>query len=275
MAKARSQNVPGISLFPFLSILVCLIGVLVLLIVVLSMLQGMLGDGRSIEEFARARAAQELQREMSEREEEMESWKVEIAAAEQTAGQLERERERYAVLRRQFESIEEEKETIDQRIADVQRQLENLLVQQEQMQKEKPEIEKVIAELQKELQRRKINLEAEPTLVVQPAGAGIFGDERNLFFVECTADGIVIHGRDDEEEPVRVTSGSIGADEAYNQFLQEATRADDSTIVFLLRPDGLATYNRAAGWAESRFEARHGRIPLPGQGAVDLSHFDR
>lgn len=275
MAKARAQNAPEISLFPFLSILVCLIGVLVLLIVVLSMLQGMLGDGRTIEEFARARAAQELQREMEQREEEMESWRVEIAAAQETAGQLERERERYTVLRRRLESIEEEKETIDERIADIQRQLENLLIQKEQMETEKPEIEKAIADLQKELERRKINLELEPTLVVQPAGAGIFGDDRNLFFVECTADGIVIHGRDGTEDPVRITTGSIGANEDYDQFLQEATTAENSTVIFLLRPDGMGAYNRAAGWAEAQFEAHHGRIPLPGQGAVDLSHFER
>jgi len=274
MAKARAQNVPEISLFPFLSILVCLIGILVLLIVVLSMLQGMLGDGRSIEEFARARAAQELQRDMQEQEEEMESWKVELAAAEQTIGQLERDRERYALLRRRLEVIEEERETIDQRITDIQRQLENLLTQKDQMEKEKPGIEQAIAELKKELERRKINLELEPSLVVQPVGAGVFGEEHNLFFVECTSDGIVIHGRDGSEDSLRVTTGSIGASEEYDRFLQEATRTEDSTIIFLLRPDGLGTYNRAAGWAESRFEARHARIPLPGQGAVDLSFFE-
>jgi hypothetical protein len=44
-------------------------------------------------------------------------------------------------------------------------------------------------------------------------------------------------------------------------------------IIFLLREDGLNSYNRAAGWAENRFAVRHGKLPLPGQGAVDLSLF--
>jgi len=44
-------------------------------------------------------------------------------------------------------------------------------------------------------------------------------------------------------------------------------------VIFLLREDGLNSYNRAAGWAENRYAVRHGKLPLPGQGAVDLSLF--
>lgn len=272
MARVRPRNDPEISLFPFLSILVSLIGALVLLIVVLSMLQGMLGDGRSIEEFARARAAQELRQQMAELEEEMESFRVELEAAEQTAGRLEAMRERFAVLRKRLETLRDDAATAQQRHDALQRELENLQFQLADLDREEPKLEQAIAQLTAELERRQANLEAEPTLVVQPAGAGFMGEGQPLFFVECSARGITVH-RGEDEEPLRVTSDSIGADADYDQFLHEVTSIPDSMIIFLLRPDGLNAYNRAAGWAESQFEARHGRLPLPGQGEVDLSHF--
>jgi outer membrane protein assembly factor BamB len=46
MGQARTRSDPEISLFPFLSILVCIIGSLMFLILVLTLVQGMLGDRR-------------------------------------------------------------------------------------------------------------------------------------------------------------------------------------------------------------------------------------
>ena len=48
-----------------------------------------------------------------------------------------------------------------------------------------------------------------------------------------------------------------------------------SLVLFLMRKDGLGSYNRAAGWAESKFNVRTGKVPLVGQGEVDLSRFQQ
>lgn len=272
MARARPRNDPEISLFPFLSILVSLIGALVLLIVVLTVLQSMFVDGRSIEEFARARTAMELMAQMEQQREELEGWQVEIAAAQATAGQLEEARERYVVLRRRLENLEEEAEELQRTHAELQRELEDVIRQLADLARQEPDLKSAIARLIAELERRKANLEAEPTLVVQPAGAGLMREQQNLYFVEATARGIIVHG-EEGEEPLIVTSDSIGSDSEYDRFLSRVAREEDSMIIFLLRPDGMTAYERGAGWAESQFEVRHGRLPLPGQGEVDLSLF--
>lgn len=274
MAQARSRSDPEISLFPFLSILVCLIGALVLLIVILTMVQSMMGDGRNVEEFVRAREADQLRRQLVVQRQEVEEWKKEDEAAKKIAEDLTLKRERYVLLRRRLDVSADEKKKIEQTNAEMQKELENLITQVEVVKKEQPPIQSEIAKLKEEIAKRKVNIDAKPTVVVQPSGSGTAGaDASQLFFVECNSSGIVIH--QDGAEPQRVTSGTIGVDANYDAFLKQVKATPNSMLLFLLRDDGLGTYNRAAGWAEGQFEVRTGKIPLPGQGAVDLSMFTK
>ena len=88
--------------------------------------------------------------------------------------------------------------------------------------------------------------------------------------MECNGSGIIIHHR---VKPIHISAGSIGLDVGYDDFLRHVASTPKAMVIFLLREDGLASYNRAAGWAESRFNVKHGKLPLPGQGEVDLSLF--
>jgi hypothetical protein len=272
MAKARTRSDPEISLFPFLSILVCLIGALVLLIVILTMVQSMMGDGRSLEEVVRAREAEKLRKELAVTSKEVEAWKAESEAAKKIIKDIEEKKERFVLLRRRLSVSAEEKQKQDQQLADLQKQLENALMQLEQMQKEQPAIKAAIEKLKAEIAARKVNINAKPKVIVQQTGSGAAGADTKLYFVECNAAGIVIHRED--AEPVRITSGSIGTDAGYDAFLKEVAADPKSMLLFLLREDGLGSYNRAAGWADSKFaNLRTGKLPLPGQGEVDLSQF--
>ena len=51
MARARKDSGQAVSLFPFLSILVCMIGCLTLIIVVLNLIAMNKGEGREPEEI--------------------------------------------------------------------------------------------------------------------------------------------------------------------------------------------------------------------------------
>lgn len=271
MAQARTRSDPEVSLFPFLSILVCLIGALVLLIVILTMVQSAMGDGRSIEEFARARDADRMRKEMAQQEKELAKWEKKKDEAEKLEKKLQEVQQRYVLLRKRANTSADEKQKIEQQHALLQKELENLLIQLQEMQREKPSIQKAIEKLKAELIARKKNLDAKPKLVVQPSGSGAAAADTKLFFVECNAGGIAIHG--EAPEPIRITSGSIGADASYDAFLKKVAATPKSMVLFLMRDDGLGTYNRAAGWAESQFKVRTGKLPLPGQGEVDLSLF--
>lgn len=271
---ARARSDPEVSLFPFLSILVCLIGALVLLIVILTIVQSATGGGRDPEEFQRAKEADRLRREVAALEKKVNTLFPDRATAEKLKQELTEKTERFVTLRKVLSASAEDRKRNEQTHAELQKELENIVLQLEQMKKEEPPIKAEIEKLKAEIASRKKNIDAKPKLVVQPTGSGVAGaggDVGELFFVECNAGGIVIHRKG--EEPLRITSGSIGTDAGYDEFLKKVAATPKSQLLFLLRQDGLATYNRAAGWAEATFNVRTGKIPLPGQGEIDLSRF--
>ena len=272
MGQARTRSDPEITLFPFLSILLCIIGALVLIIVILTLVQTVLGDGRGIEEVARAREAERLRREMAARSEELKAWEAETEKGESLRRELGTKKERFVVLHKKIEGAAEEGRRVAFEHAAQQKELENLLLQIEQMQAEAPALRAEIEKLKAEVAARKLSLEAKPKIVVQGSGSGIAAGEMRIFFVECNSAGIAMHT---PAGPQRISSGSIGTDAGYDDFLRHVALTPKSQVVFLLRNDGLTSYNRAAGWAESRFNVRHGKLPVPGQGEVDLSLFQR
>ena len=71
-----------------------------------------------------------------------------------------------------------------------------------------------------------------------------------------------------------ITAGSIGADQEYDAFLKKIAATQDATLVFLVRSDGWYSYVRAAGWAESSFNIKTGKLPIPGKGTIDLGQFE-
>jgi len=270
MGQARTRSDPEITLFPFLSILVCIIGALMFLILVLTLAQGMLGDRRDVTEVARAREADQLLREAAERDRELKKWQAEKEKGDAVHAEIGTKRERFVVLTKKIEGTEDEKRKIDFAQAAQQKELENMLLQIEMLKSEQAPLLTEVEKLKAQLASRKATLDAKPRLVVRGSGSGAIAAKTPLFFVECNGSGIVIHNPTLRQ---RLSTGSIGLDPTYDDFLRHVAATPKAMIVFLLREDGLASYNRAAGWAESRFAVRHGKLPLPGQGEVDLSLF--
>lgn len=270
MGQARSRSDPEITLFPFLSILVCVIGALMLLILVLTIVQGVLGDRRDVEEVARAREADALLKEAALRAQEMRHWEGEKERGDALRAEIGTKRERFVVLTKKIESDKEEARKVTFAQAAQQKELENMLLQIELLKAEKEPLQAQIEKLRAQLATRKVNLEAKPKLVVRGSGSGAVAANTPLFFVECNDSGILIHRT---AKPIHLSTGSIGLDPLYDDFLRHVASTPKAVVIFLLREDGLNSYNRAAGWAESRYSLRHGKLPLPGQGAVDLSLF--
>jgi seryl-tRNA synthetase len=270
MGQARTRSDPEVTLFPFLSILVCIIGALMFLILVLTLAQGMLGDRRDVAEVARAREADQLLREAAERDRELQKWSTEKEKGDALHAELGTKRERFVVLTQKIEGTEDEKRKIEFEQAAAQKELENMLLQIEMIKSEQGPIRAEVEKLKAQLAARKATLDAKPRLVVRGSGSGAVASSTPLFFVECNATGIVIHH---PAGPQHLSTGSIGLDQNYDDFLRHVASTPKAMVVFLLREDGLNSYNRAAGWAESRFAVRHGKLPLPGQGEVDLSLF--
>ena len=58
----------------------------------------------------------------------------------------------------------------------------------------------------------------------------------------------------------------------FHGALDRAKGRKDGTVVFLIRSDGVGTYQKAARVADER-GVRHGKLPAPGQGVLDMSAY--
>lgn len=271
MARRRRKNDHVVSLFPFLSILACVIGVLTLLITALAL--GQLDPGqvqaaermvyvqqRMDQRYVAAKEQAEREREEIERIkrliEEAESIRKQLESARAELDKLEAERRKQLMAAapndKNSAQMLSEANRLRLRVADLEPEL-NQLIEQIRMLKE-------------ELEQRKQKPE-EATVTIRPSGSGT---DLIPSFVECTASGILLHGYD---PPVHVRRGDLAKSEPFLKLLDEVANVDDRSVIFLLREDGLGTYYVARGIARSRY-ARNGKLPVVGHGRLDLSLFD-
>lgn len=271
MARARS-TAPSVSLFPFMSILACLVGTIVVMICVLSLIQAQHMGGRPPQEVRDAtdyvKATEEVAR-IEEELEQLEEQRTQGTADAATVVQEDRELdERMVQLRMQAEAAKAGEQTS----RDLQRELELAILQLSQMAREKPAYAREIEEIKQELaSRQKSPDQLAAPIVVKPGGTGRAAG-RNLFFVEAASGALTLFVSKSEKS--RITAGSVGKDVEYDAFLERVAKTQGSTLVFLVRDDGWDAYTRGAGWAEGKFGIRTGKLPMPGKGPIDLSNFE-
>ena len=151
MAKRRSSEGGEVSLFPFLSILACLIGALVLMIVVLVMAQVGKAEGRSAEEIKRAQDYIQMKKDIAEREKLDVALKEKIAVLEEVKKQMEERQQRFVKLRKLLDTSKDIQETNMKLSQQMQKELDDLLLELDGLKKQqtesKAEIEKLMAEI--------------------------------------------------------------------------------------------------------------------------------
>ncbi len=265
----RTANAPEISLFPFLSILVCVIGALVLLIVVMTLAQAKSSEGRTPEEMLRATQYQVLAHQLEKAAAELKRLEAESGDAGKLLAALAKQKSLLITLQQDFAALSTDKQP-KQTDAELQKRLELAMAQLAAMAKEKPALEKELAKLEAELAAQQKKVTAAPPLIVQPGGSGT-AKNANLYFVEAGGGGVAVHEKG--KPPTRITNGSIGKDEVLNKFFLNIQKDPKAMVLFLIREDGNGSYNLAAGLAENTFKLRTGKLPLPGRGDVDLTKF--
>jgi hypothetical protein len=258
MARAKSSAVPSVSLFPFLSILACLSGALVVMICVLSIVQVTTSGTSAAKTNPLAAEMKELQKQLAE----FRSITDQMTTIEQA--------EKRMVL---LQELVKDAETTDAVRARLEAEIKNMQVVIANLQTQKPQLQKEIAKLKEDLAERRIDpSQIKPALRVQGGGSG-FAVGRRLFVVEANSDSVTVHR--DRENRFRVSAATIGADKDFNDFLAEVTAHKNHLVLFLVRTDGWNSYVRGAGWAEQKFNLATSKMPIPGQGKVDLSEFEK
>jgi hypothetical protein len=276
MAKRRDSAGGEVSLFPFLSILACLIGALIMIIVVLCVAQTQQSDGRTKEELEQARQYQELLKKEKEHLEKDVILTEKLAQLEKVRTESKEKEQRLAKLRKLLSTSADIQKMNQELSQNMLKELDNLLLEIEGLTKHEVELKKEIEKLMAEIKARQVPLQkVVPPVIVEPSGSGV-AQGTKMFFVEATQGRLTIFWDQEKKTIVSATPEVITADESYNYFLKEVQKVPQSKIIFLMRDDGTGPYTLGAGWAQATYNYRVdqiGRLLLPGRGAVDLRHF--
>jgi hypothetical protein len=271
VAKRRSNNDEPVSLFPFMSILACLIGILTLMISVSMQVKQMQNEGRTEEEKALALENRDLQKKADAIEATIREAEEKLKKDNSASSRLAELKDRKIVLKDKLDGLSK---ATDPGKADaaLQKTLEILRKEIVSFQKERPPLAKKVEELKAELAKRKNPPKKVESVVIRPGGSGVRAASR-LFFVECNSTGIVM--LDDNGNETTVSTATIDKNPAYNAFLQEVKGTRDSMVLFLIRSTGAQAYAWAAGVAENKYEVKTGKLPVPNDGKIDLSLFKK
>jgi len=263
MARRRRAEPDDVSLFPFMSVLASIIGVLTLLIASMALAQM---DNSTV---VRAERYEKLRKMLDARDQAIKTLQQQ---ASNQAGSVSEKQKEIANRRAQLEKLQSQLERVRREnaqpieIANVSQseyvaQRENI----EQVQKELQRLQTQVAQLEHELEDRK-KPPIESAVTILPSGSGKGFDP---VFVECAAGSVVLHS---VEPPQRIRQNDLAADATFNKLLSQIVSSANQTMVFLVRDDGLAAHRSARKLATDR-EARHGKLPVVGAGRIDLSYF--
>jgi biopolymer transport protein ExbD len=276
MAKRRPAAKDEILLIPFLDILCSLIGVLVLIIVVMCVSMTQQTEGRTAEEVEDAQEAKRLRKEITETKKQEIVVNEKIATLDELKKQIEERQQRFIKLRKLQSTSKEILETNQKLSQQMQKELDDLLLELDGLKKQMAESKTEIDKLTAELKERQVPADKKvPPVVVQPSGGGMAADTK-VFFVEATAGRLKIlsaWGKDDY--PLSSTAEVVLADVAFNHFLTEVAKIPNALVLFLIRDDGQAAFNNGAGRADNDYKIRIGKLPIPGRGVLDLAMFDK
>ncbi len=257
MGRARKTRKQGVSLFPFLDILACVIGNLMLIIATVVLEQV---DTQPMAEAARIAG---LEEEASQA----------VAKAAELQKQLDDMRKRSGAATAKLDDIREKIAAAKERAADAVARASTaskpsspspqMTDELKQLDKTRQKLEAEVADLKSQIAER--STVPKDVIAVLPSGEPRRG--RKGIFIEATKAGLIIH---DRGRVVKVPAATIGSDPKFKAVLDAA--AADSTIIvtFLVRSDGIGVLSAARGFAAAA-GVKTGRVPLPGEGPLDLS----
>ncbi|PHS11956.1 MAG: hypothetical protein COA78_08860 [Blastopirellula sp.] len=257
-----------ISLFPFLSVVACMIGTLTLIIAALS-ISGLDNDTveRALEyEEVKGKfdsellAIAELKNMIVDKREELG-----LSDAEKNIKAEELTKQLAALLEQKDAARKEFAETtkLEIRPVNIKQQTESI----DQMQEELKGHQEQIAQLDKQISERDIEL-TESQVSILPSGSGVGFIPK---FVECAASQVIIHSA---PEPILIRVNELAANADYKKLMDSVSASEKTTLVFLIRDDGLNTYYTARNLANTN-GVKNGKLPVIGKGRIDLSYFNK
>lgn len=268
MARRKPADGDNVSLFPFMSILVCLIGALTLMIAALMITSA--NSEQAPELVQRYQQYSELKADQQQDREELERLKALLAQADKLAEQVKLALAEVTALEAQHKEklarVDANSEYAKQ-LAEANR----LRLRIAELEAEPAKLQAEIDRLQQEVAKKNAGPE-EKIVQIRPGGSGV---DIVPAFVECTATGVVIH---EGPEPKRIIATDLGNEASgFRALLDRVAGTPKGQVIFLVRPDGVNTFNAARSFTRSHFGpngyCKNGKLPIPTQGNIDLSVF--
>lgn len=268
MGRRRISDDGGVSLFPFMSILACLIGILTLMISVMTQLNSPDTSGQSEEDIARAKKRTSLITIAEGLETELEELEKRVKKERASATQLVKLRDERAKREKRADELAKLKKQSPAELKKAagkhQQEIASLI-------KRRAELEKKAKEIQSEIKQRKEAPDPPKSVQVRPGGSG-WNRPSAVFFVECDDQGIRLIRKG--HKPQRIKTDQIANSAAYKDFLSKIKTVRDPMVLYLIRRTGYSSYRWAAHEAIEEFELRTGKLPLPNDGELDLTLFE-
>lgn len=266
MARRARTNDDDISLFPFLSIVACVIGVLTMMIATLALAQTDAPDIAMIEEY------ETTQKMADQADQEIQQLRKKISVSKSAALHFAQREKEKKLEQEQLEELIRQTEELEKQLAE-QKELEIVIpkVNPKQlesitdMQSELASVQDEVAQLEVQLKKRQ-DVPTEGNVTVLPQGSGLTFVPH---FVECAAASIVMHTIN---PPKRIRTGDAANDADFQALMRKVLNGKDDTIVFLIRDDALGTYRAMRSLCDGS-NVRNGKIPVVGKGRIDLSAF--
>jgi len=264
MAGRRRKEGLEVSLFPFLSVLACVIGTLTLILASMavshvggSSLQGVrLGD-----EIERAQTA------LLEARVELDALEDHLATLESSDADQTEVQARLMGLGLSPEITLDELEAL---VDEHRRSAESAKIEarRDRLQAKRMALEKRVQGLQADVDVR-VDARSELSMRIAPAGVG---PAYRPYFAECTEGYVEVHTTRSDFS-YRVPREDVLRGQDFQRFLRRIRVIRGVKLVFLIRPEGVETFQLASK-AATRLEVPFAKLPLPGDGQLDFSLFD-
>jgi hypothetical protein len=245
------RSVVSLSLFPFLAVLVCTMGALIVLLVVVVQQARVHAD--TVEAALRADQETATQREALVMELEDQAWRSEVLEEQRREIQAQ-----LAAKRLELAHLEDHIRQLEERWKRLQSETRHLVNLRDNEQQEDAQVAEELERLRRELAESRADLaEAERRAAEKPRGftiipyPGPHGTERRPIYIECTARGVILRPEnivltpedfDGPGGPGNPLDAGLRAIREYHaRHLPSHTRSDPYPLL-VIRPDGIEAY---------------------------------
>jgi len=261
MSRRAQKESVGVALFPFLAVLICTMGSLIVLLVLMvqdarddvdrSLSQGELSPKQNDKEPA-GPTAEELQKAQEAADDAR--WRAEMLAQqrEEKVEALAKMRLQLSHLEEHIRRLQKEAQALVDRVNEIDEGKKLKDDEVKQTQEQLAELKKKIDEKKKELEEQKKNASKEQWYALIPYD-GPNGTRRRPFYIECVEEGIIIQPEGllltpaDFNGPLGPGNPLDAALRAKREYIQQATNGQggEPYPLLVVRPSGVLSYSAA------------------------------